>query len=90
MFLSDGIFKSAICTERGVVGHTDSQNPRLASMTTIKVNMEMVINARVDQIGSETETILVVELVKEGRVTEERVNQAVKTASNEIPASILS
>lgn len=40
--------------------------------------MEMVINAGVDQMGSETETQLVVELVKEGRVTEDRVNQAAK------------
>lgn len=69
-------FKGAICTDWGVVGRTGPLNPRLAGKTTLKDNMEMVINAGVDQMGSETETQLVVELVKEGRVTEERVNQA--------------
>lgn len=71
-------FKGAICTDWGVVGRTGPLNPRLAGKTTLKDNMEMVINAGVDQMGSETETQLVVELVKEGRVTEERVNQAAK------------
>ena len=69
-------FKGAICTDWGVVGRTGPLNPRLAGKTTLKDNMAMVINAGVDQMGSETETQLVVELVKEGRVTEERVNQA--------------
>lgn len=71
-------FKGAICTDWGVVGRTGPLNPRLAGKTTLKDNMEMVINAGVDQMGSETETQLVVELVKEGRVTEERVDQAAK------------
>ncbi len=69
-------FKGSICTDWGVVGRTGPLNPRLAGKTTLKDNMEMVINAGVDQMGSETETKLVVELVKEGRVTEERINQA--------------
>jgi len=69
-------FKGAICTDWGVVGRTGPLNPRLAGKTSLKDNMAMVINAGVDQMGSETETQLVVELVKEGRVTEERVNQA--------------
>ncbi|MBO7553220.1 MAG: glycoside hydrolase family 3 C-terminal domain-containing protein [Bacteroidaceae bacterium] len=69
-------FKGAICTDWGVVARTGPLNPRLAGKTTLKDNMEMVINAGVDQMGSETETSLVVELVKEGRVSEARVNQA--------------
>jgi len=69
-------FKGSICTDWGVVGRTGPLNPRLAGKTTLKDNMAMVINAGVDQMGSETETQLVVELVKEGRVTEERINQA--------------
>ena len=69
-------FKGSICTDWGVVGRTGPLNPRLAGKTTLKDNMEMVINAGVDQMGSETETQLLIELVKEGRVTEERVNQA--------------
>jgi len=36
----------------------------------------MIINAGVDQMGSETTPEVVVELVNEGRVTEERINQA--------------
>ena len=68
-------FKGAICTDWGVVGNGPLK-PSLQGKTTKKDNMEMIINAGVDQMGSETEPELVVQLVKEGRVTEERINQA--------------
>jgi len=68
-------FKGAICTDWGVVSR-GPLNPRLQGTTTLKDNMEMIINAGVDQMGSETETQLVVELVNEGKVSEERINQA--------------
>ena len=68
-------FKGAICTDWGVVGNGPLK-PSLQGKTTKKDNMEMIINAGVDQMGSETEPELVVELVKEGRVSEERINQA--------------
>jgi beta-glucosidase len=68
-------FKGAICTDWGVVGNGPLK-PYLQGKTTKKDNMEMIINAGVDQMGSETEPELVVQLVKEGRVTEERINQA--------------
>ena len=68
-------FKGAICTDWGVVGR-GPLNPRLQGKTTLKDNMEMIINAGVDQMGSETNNQLVIELVNEGKVTEERVNQA--------------
>ena len=68
-------FKGAICTDWGVVGNGPLK-PSLQGKTTKKDNMEMIINAGVDQMGSETEPELVVELVKEGRVSQERIDQA--------------
>lgn len=68
-------FKGAICTDWGVVSRGPLK-PSLQGKTTLKQNMEMIINAGVDQMGSETNNDLVLELVKEGKVTEQRVNQA--------------
>ena len=68
-------FKGAICTDWGVVGNGPLK-PSLQGKTTRKDNMEMIINAGVDQMGSETQPELVVELVKEGRVSEERIDLA--------------
>ena len=68
-------FKGAICTDWGVVGNGPLK-PSLQGKTTKKDNMEMIINAGVDQMGSETQPELVVELVKEGRITPERIDQA--------------
>ncbi|MBR4167426.1 MAG: glycoside hydrolase family 3 C-terminal domain-containing protein [Bacteroidales bacterium] len=68
-------FKGAICTDWGVVGNGPLK-PSLQGKTSVKDNMEMIINAGVDQMGSETRPELVLELVKEGRVSEERINQA--------------
>ena len=68
-------FKGAICTDWGVVSRGPLK-PSLQGKTTLKDNMEMIINAGVDQMGNETNNELVLELVKEGKVTEERVNQA--------------
>jgi beta-glucosidase-like glycosyl hydrolase len=70
-------FKGAICTDWGVVSRGPLK-PSLQGKTTLKDNMEMIINAGVDQMGSETNNHLVVELVNEGRVSEERINQAAK------------
>lgn len=71
-------FKGAICTDWGVVGRTGPLKPSLKGKTTLKDNMEMVVNAGVDQMGSETENQLLIDLVNEGRVTEERINLAAK------------
>lgn len=68
-------FKGAICTDWGVVGNGPLK-PSLQGTTTKKDNMAMIINAGVDQMGSETQPELVVELVQEGRVSEARINQA--------------
>ena len=68
-------FKGAICTDWGVVGNGPLK-PSLQGTTTKKDNMAMILNAGVDQMGSETQPDLVLELVQEGRVSEERINQA--------------
>ena len=68
-------FKGAVCTDWGVVGNGPLK-PSLQGKTTLKDNMCMIINAGVDQMGSETQPELIVELVKEGRITEERLNEA--------------
>jgi len=69
-------FQGAICTDWGVVSR-GSLNPRDKD-NTLKDNMEMIVNAGVDQMGNQTNAKYLVELVKEGRVTEERLNQAAK------------
>lgn len=71
-------FKGAICTDWGVVSRTGPLKPSLKDKTTFKDNMAMVVNAGVDQLGSETENQLLIDLVKEGRVTEERIDLAAK------------
>ena len=68
-------FKGAICTDWGVASR-GPLNPRLQGKTTLKDNYAMIYNAGVDQIGSETHPEYIVELVNEGIISEERVNQA--------------
>ena len=68
-------FQGAICTDWGVASR-GPLNPRLQGTTSLKDNYAMIYNAGVDQIGSETHPEYIVELVKEGRLSEERVNQA--------------
>ncbi len=68
-------FKGSICTDWGVAGN-GPLNPRLQGKTTIQDNYAMIYNAGVDQIGSETHPEYIVELVKAGRISEERINQA--------------
>jgi len=70
-------FQGAICTDWGVVSRGPLK-PSLQGKTTLKDNMEMIINAGVDQMGSETNTDLVVQLVEEGRVSAERIDQAAR------------
>lgn len=70
-------FEGGICTDWGVV-RRGPLNPRLRGTTTLKDNMEMIINAGVDQMGGETDNQLVIELVNEGRVAEERIKTAAR------------
>lgn len=71
-------FKGAICTDWGVVGGIGPLHPGLKGKTTLKENMGMVVTAGVDQMGSQTENQLVIELVNEVIISEERINTAAK------------
>lgn len=71
-------FKGAFCTDWGVVSGIGPLNPKLKGKTTLKDNIALVINAGTDQMGSQTENELLIELVKEGRVSENRINEAAK------------
>lgn len=66
-------FKGVICTDWGVLNR-EPLHPDIE--TTTKDNLEMIINAGVDQIGGATNTDLLIELVNEGKITEDRLNQA--------------
>jgi beta-glucosidase len=68
-------FKGAICTDWTVVSR-GPLHPALQGKTSLKENMGMVINAGVDQMGAETSNQLVIELVKEDKISEERINTA--------------
>lgn len=70
-------FKGVICTDWGVVSRGPLK-PSIQGKTTLKDNIGMIVNAGVDQMGSETNNQLLVELVNEGVVTEERINEAAK------------
>ncbi len=70
-------FQGAICTDWGVVGR-GPLNPRLQGTTTTKDNIGMIINAGVDQMGNETNTHYIIELVNEGTISEDRINTAAK------------
>ena len=67
-------FKGAVCTDWGVASR-GPLNPRLQGKTTLKDNYAMIYNAGVDQIGSETHPEYIVELVREGRIAEDRIGQ---------------
>lgn len=68
-------FRGVICTDWGVVNRGPLR-PSLQGKTTLKDNMGMIINAGVDQMGAETNNQMVIELVNEGKVSEERINTA--------------
>ena len=70
-------FKGAICTDWGVSRNGPMHPKYIDNPTTLKENYGMIFNAGVDQIGSDTNPEYVVELVKEGVLSEERVNDAV-------------
>lgn len=70
-------FEGAICTDWGVARNGPMHPKYIDNPTTLKENYGMIFNAGVDQIGSDTNPEYVVELVKEGVLPEERVNDAV-------------
>jgi len=77
-------FDGVVCTDWGLI--TDLKTPQFTwparawGVETLseKERVEKVINAGVDQFGGESRHELVIELVKEGKITEERINQSVR------------
>lgn len=68
-------FKGSICTDWGVIGRTGPLRPDLVDLP-VKERYYMSIEAGVDQFGSETDPETVVELVNEGRISEDRIDEA--------------
>jgi beta-glucosidase len=70
-------FQGVVCTDWGVIAGTGPLREDLKDLP-IKDRYKMSIDAGVDQFGGETDTALVMELVKEGKITEARINMAAK------------
>ena len=70
-------FTGVLCTDWGVVGN-GPMHPKLQGKTTMKDNIEMIINAGVDQLGAESSPSTIVELVKEGKISEDRIDISVR------------
>ena len=68
-------FKGAICTDWKVISTRGALRPDLVGMPVID-RFEMSIKAGVDQFGSETSTEKIIQLVQEGRISENRIDQA--------------
>jgi beta-glucosidase len=77
-------FDGVVCTDWGLI--TDVVTPtwtwpaRAWGVENLnqKERVEKVINAGVDQFGGESRPGLIVELVNEGKISEERINQSVR------------
>jgi beta-glucosidase len=70
-------FKGAICTDWGVIGRKGALRPDLVGIP-LKDRFEMSINAGVDQFGGESVPEFILELVKDGRISEKRIDEAAK------------
>lgn len=70
-------FPGAICTDWGVSRNGPMHPKYHDNPTTLKDNYGMIFNAGVDQIGSDTNPKLLIELVNEGVVPMSRVDDAV-------------
>ncbi len=77
-------FDGVVCTDWGLITDLKTRTftwPARAwgvEHLSEKDRVEKVIIAGVDQFGGESSPELVIELVKEGRITEERINQSVR------------
>jgi len=70
-------FQGVVCTDWGVIAGTGPLREDLKDLP-IKDRYRMSIEAGVDQFGGESDTDLVLELVKEGQISEERINLSAK------------
>ncbi|HAF70365.1 TPA: beta-glucosidase [Candidatus Acetothermia bacterium] len=65
------------CTDWGVISRVGPLREDLAELE-VKDRYLLAINAGVDQFGGESDPSLVIELVNEGKVSEERIDQSVR------------
>lgn len=70
-------FQGVLCTDWGVIAGTGPLRDDLKDLP-IKDRYKMSIDAGVDQFGGETDPELVLELVKEEQLSEDRINLAAK------------
>jgi beta-glucosidase len=70
-------FDGVVCTDWGVISRTGPLREDLVNLP-VKERYQMSIDAGVEQFGSESDPTPVIELVKEGRVSEERINLAAR------------
>lgn len=66
-----------VCTDWGVISRVGPLREDLAQLE-VKDRYLLAINAGVDQFGGESDPSLVIELVNEGKVSEERIDQSVR------------
>ncbi|MFZ1678472.1 MAG: glycoside hydrolase family 3 N-terminal domain-containing protein, partial [Saprospiraceae bacterium] len=77
-------FDGVVCTDWGLVsdlvtpGWTWPARAWGVEKLSPKYRVEKIINAGVDQFGGESHPELVIELVKDGKITEDRINQSVR------------
>ena len=77
-------FDGVVCTDWGLI--TDLKTPKFTwparawgvEKLSEAERVQKVIDAGVDQFGGENRTDLVLQLVKSGKVTEERINQSIR------------
>ncbi len=73
-------FEGVVCTDWNIITDGKLGTARawgVENLTAIE-RVEKVLNAGCDQFGGENAPHLIVELVKKGRISEERINQSVK------------
>lgn len=66
-------FDGVVCTDWGVISRVGPLRKDLANLP-VKERYRMSIEAGVDQFGGEEDPTPIIELVKEGKVSEERIN----------------
>lgn len=68
-------FDGVVCTDWGVISRTGPLREDLVDMP-VKDRFKMSLEAGVDQFGSESDPALIIELVREGLIPEERIDLA--------------
>ncbi len=69
-------FDGVVCTDWGVIGRVGPLREDLKDLP-VKDRFRMALDAGVDQFGGEADPTSIIELVKEGKVSEQRIDLAV-------------